>query len=155
MGTQIGFREPSNAVVTGKYYTEYLKIGANATAAKMLPGIAVVRDTNDRSVKESGDAGAVIGVLGYEETPAAFKPTNRDTAYAVADTVAVHHGRGAFVRMLLEASMTIVKGDHMTVGADGYLHKATVGTDHIFSTAEESVTTPSDATGIIWVSLIN
>ena len=154
MAVQTGFRAPANAVVTGVHYTELLKVGANATAAKMLPGIAVVKDTNDRSVMESGDAGAIIGWLGYEETPAAFKPENRDTAYALGDTVAVHHGQGAFIRMLLEASMTIVKGDSLTVGADGYVHKATIGTDQTDATAEQSVTT-TGATGVIWGSAAN
>ena len=151
--TQIGFRKPSNASATGKYYTEFLKIGANATAAKMLPGIAVVFDTNDRSVKEAGADGDVIGFLGYEETPIAFKPATRATAYALLDTAAVHHGRGGFVRALLAISQTVVKGERLSVAADGYLTIATIGTHDVVADAEESVTTTGDATGVIWVSM--
>lgn len=153
MAVQTGFRKPNNTVATGKYYVELLKIGATATAAKMLPGVAVVKDINDRSVKESGDAGAQIGILGYEDTPAPFKPANRDTAYVVGDTAAVLHGRGCFMRLLLEASQTIVKGDKLTVGANGCHKKGTIGTDEISATAEESVTTGAGSTGIIWGSL--
>ena len=150
---QVGFRKPENDVVSGHYYTEMLKVGANATAAKMLPGIFVIKDTNDRSVKESGAAGKVIGVLGYAESPEAYRPATRSTAYAVGDTVAVHHGMGAYARALLAISQTVVKGELMKVAADGYLTIGAAGTDDIVAVAEESVTTGGDATGILWVTL--
>jgi len=150
---QVGFRKPSTGVATGKKYVELLRVGANATAAKMLPGIFVIKDTNDRSVKESGAAGKVIGVLGYEDTPEAFRPTTRDTAYALGDTVAVIHGQGAYVRALQAASQTTVKGETMKVVADGYLEIGTPGTDDIVAVAEESVTTDEGVTAAIWVTL--
>jgi hypothetical protein len=151
--TQIGFRKPANDVVTGDHYVELLKIGANATAAKMLPGIAVVFDTNERSVKEAGADGDIIGFLGYGDTPAPFKPATRDTAYAVGDTVAVIRGKGAYLRALLAISQTVVKGERMAVAADGYLEIATIGTDDVVADAAESVTTGGGATGVLWVTM--
>lgn len=150
---QLGFRKPSNGVAAGDYYVEYLKVGANATAANMLPGIAVVYDTNDRSVKEAGVNGDIIGFLGYEDTPEAFRPASRTTAYAVGDTVAVIHGQGGFVRSLLAISQTVVKGERMSIAADGYTTIATIGTHDVVGDAEESVTTTGDATGVLWISM--
>lgn len=88
---QLGFRKPTNKWSQGGALgVEYFKVGANATAAKMLPGIAVIKDANDFSVKESGSLGSTIGVLGYDETPAQYRPTTSSTAYALGDHVAVH-----------------------------------------------------------------
>ena len=143
-----------------------LKIGANATAAKCLPGIAVIRDTNDYSVKEYGSSGsAVVGVLGWESTPTKWRPATRDTAYAVGDEVAVHYGPGK-IMMRLTTSQTIVKGDQLTLTTDGYLTKATIngvvsvdesgsatvstGNSDVYAEALESVTT-TIATAGIWV----
>jgi hypothetical protein len=150
---QIGWRKPENGVATGEYVVELLRVGANATAAKMLPGIAVVYDSNDRSVKEAGVNGDIIGFLGYEDTPIAFKPATRDTAYAVGDTVAVIHGPGGLVRTRLAISQTVVKGERMSIAADGYTTIATIGTHDVVGDAEESVTTGGDATGILWISM--
>lgn len=142
-----------------------LKIGANATAAKMLPGIAVVRDTNDYSVKEYSSGSAVVGVLGWEETPNNTRPSTRDTAYALGNEVAVHYGPGK-IMMRLTTSQTIVKGDLLTLTTDGYLTKATIngvvsinesgsstvstGNSDVYAEALESVTTTT-STAPIWV----
>lgn len=148
---QLGFRKPTNAVAQGGALgVEYFKVGAAATAAKMLPGIAVIKDTNDYSVKESGGSGATIGVLGYEATPAQYRPTSITTAYAVGDIVAVHRGAGRRQKMWLTTSQTIVQGQPLMVTTDGYLTAATVGTHDVYCDADESVTTTS-AAAAIWV----
>lgn len=147
--TDLGFRKPNNGVVQGDTLgPEFLKVGANATAAKMLPGIVVCKDTNDFSVKESDASGNDIGFLGYEYSPS--KPATIDTAYAVGDFVAVHRGAGRRQMGRLATSQTIVKGQPLTVVADGYLAAATVGTHDIIADAAESVTTTS-STAKIWV----
>lgn len=148
--TQLGFRKPSAGTVEGGMPApEFFRIGANATAAKMLPGIAVIKDTDDYSVKESAGTNS-IGFLGYEYTPAMFRPTSMSTAYAVGDTVAVHRGPGRRQRALLTTSQTIVNGQPLKVTTDGYLTAATVGTDDVVADADESVTTTSSAAAI-WV----
>ena len=146
----LGFRKPTNGVVQGDALgPEFLNVGANATAAKMLPGIAVVKDTNDFCVKESDASGnVVIGFLGYELSP--NKPATRDTAYAVGDIVAVHRGAGLRQMAYLTTSQTIVKGQPLKVTADGYLTAATVGTSDVVGDAAESVTTTS-AAAKIWI----
>ncbi len=117
---QVGFVEPLNDVVQGPYMTERLKVGANAAAAKMLPGMHVVFDTNDYSVKEGGAAGSVIGILGYGEAAVDFKPATRDTAYALADEVPIHTG---IFRARVYVTETVVKGDPLIAAADGKFDK--------------------------------
>lgn len=117
---QVGFEQPLNDVVQGPYMTERLKVGANATPAKMLPGIHVVFDTNDYSVKEGGAAGACEGILGYGEAAADFKPATRDTAYALADEVPIHNG---VFRARIYVTETIVKGEPLIAAADGKFDK--------------------------------
>ena len=158
MAVDIGFAKSAVGVGAEDLFEEMvLKVGANATAAKMLPGIAVIRDTNDYSVKEYGSSGsAVVGVLGWEKTPVKWRPATRDTAYALGDEVAVHYGPGR-IRMLLADSQTIVKGDALALTTDGYLIKATIngvvsvvesgtatkstGNSDVYAEALESVTT--------------
>ena len=118
---QVGFEEPLNDVVQGvSLGPERLKVGANATPAKMLPGIHVVFDTNDYSVKEGGAGGAVIGILGYAEAAADFKPATRDTAYALANEVPIHNG---VFRARVYVTETIVKGEPLVAAADGKFDK--------------------------------
>lgn len=163
---QLGWRKPLNNVCQNgsTIDTEQLQIGANATAAKCLPGIAVIRDTNDYSVKESGAGGVIVGYLGYENST--DKPISIDTAYAVGDSVAVECGPGRRQMARLAASQTIVKGQPLSVAADGYLTAAVIngvvsivesgadtkstGNTDIVADAEESVTTTA-TTGKIWV----
>lgn len=148
---QLGFRKPNNKMAQGGALgVEYLKIGANATAAKCFAGIAVIKDTNDFSVKEFGGSGSTIGVLGYDETPAQFRPETPTTAYAKGDIAAVHVGAGRRQKMWLTTSQTIVKGAPLMVTTDGYLTAATPGTHDVYCDADESVTTTS-AAAAIWV----
>ena len=120
---QVGFEQPLNDVVQGPYFTERLKVGANATAAKMLPGMHVVFDTNDYSVKEGGAGGLVEGIIGYGEANADFKPATRDTAYALADEIPIHNGT---FRARVYVSETVVKGQPLVAIADGKFEKADV-----------------------------
>ncbi len=119
---QIGFKEAVNDVVQAfSRDPEQLTVGANATAAKMLPGVAVIFDANDNDVKECGAAGAAIGVLGYARANPNYKPETQLTAYAVGDAVPVHNGPGRVYAYLTE---TIVKGEPLVLAADGKFSKA-------------------------------
>lgn len=143
--TQVGFNRPDNDVVQGNYLTEQLKVGANATAAKMLPGALVIKDTNDYDVKESGAEGAVIGWLGYGSANV-DKPADRDTAYAVGDYVPVHNGSNFRVRAIINGE-AFVKGAPVTPAASGLVTAATLDAP-IVARAAESV--PDTATRM-WV----
>jgi len=131
------------------FFTEFLKVGANATAAKMLPGIAVIFDTNQYSVKQSNDGTNVIGTLGYENTQVPWKPTNYTTAYAVGDTVAIEMGVSRR-KMLLIANQAIVKGNPLKVTTDGYVTVGVPGTDDIYADADESLGSVA-AVQYLWV----
>ena len=148
---QLGFRKPTNKWSQGGALgVEYFKVGANATAAKMLAGTVVMKDTVDYCIKESDASGNDYGVLGYDETPDAYRPTTSTTAYAVGDIVAVHRGAGRRQKCRLTTAQTIVNGQPLKVTTDGLLTAATVGTDDVFADADESVTTTS-AVAYIWV----
>lgn len=164
---QLGFRKPENKVTQGGGIgPEYLKVGANATAAKMLPGIAVIKDTNDYSVKESAGSGNEIGYLGYDEAAAAYKPETIDTAYAVGDEVPVHCGPGRRQLARLASGQSVAKGAPLKITTDGYLAAATVngvvivdedgsddvstGNDEVVADAAETVDAAA-ASKKIWV----
>jgi hypothetical protein len=165
MAVQPGFRPVDNQTRQGPGIdVEYFQVGPNATAAKMLPGIAVVMDTTDNYVKEYSSGGKVIGYLSYETSP--DKPASIDTAFALGDWVAVERGAGKRVRARLATSQTIQIGQELSVTTDGYLIAATIngvvsivesgadtkstGNTDVVADAEMSVTTTDDPAAI-WV----
>ena len=80
-----GIQKPSNQIVAyGDVKPVELEVGANATAAKMLPGRVVIFDDADQTVKEAG--AAAVNVVGFLEVDPAGKKT---TAYAVGDQAKV------------------------------------------------------------------
>lgn len=165
MAVQPGFRPVNNQTQQGPGIdVELFRVGPNATAAKMLPGIAVVMDTTDNFVKEYTSGGKVIGFLSYESSQ--DKPASIDTAFALGDWVAVERGAGKRIRARLATSQAIQIGQELAVTTDGYLTAAVIsgvvsvvesgsatkatGNDDIIADAEMSVTTTS-ATAAIWV----
>lgn len=121
---QSGFVLPLNDVVQGDYLTERLEIGPAATIAKMLPGMHVVFDTTDYGVKEGAAAGAVIGIIGYGEANADYKPATRDTAYtALGDEIPIHNGH---FRARVYVTETVVKGQNLVAAADGQFELADI-----------------------------
>lgn len=147
----LGITMPRNDVVAGKYRTERLGIGANATIALMIPGAAVQYDTNEHDVKEATANCDVIGFLGYGEAHSAYKPATRDTAYtAVGDEVPVHNGVGFLVRAPC-ASTSFTKGDLLTCDSSGCVKAATLGTDDIVGRVEKAT---SSETSVWMISMI-
>lgn len=145
----MGWRKPLNKTRQGgSLDTFQMQVGPNATAAKMLTGIAVMRDTTDYSVKEWKSGGQMIGYLSYENS--ADKPEDIDTPYAVGDFVGVDVGPGRRQFARLAASQTITYGQPLTLDADGYLKAAVIGTDDVVADAAESVTTTTGA-GKFWI----
>lgn len=166
MAEQPGFRPVDNMTRQGPGMSEeFFQVGSNATAAKMLPGIAVIKDTTDNYVKEYGSSGGkVIGFLSYEKS--LDKPETIDTAFALGDWVAVERGAGKRIRARLATNQTIVIGQELSVTTDGYLTAATIngvvsvvesgsdtkstGNTDVIADAEMSVTTTSTSKPI-WV----
>ena len=117
-----GIQKPSNQIVAyGDPLFAELEIGANATAAKMLPGRVVIFDDADQTVKEAGAAAA--NVVGFLEVDPANTKT---TAYAVGDQAKVVIGECLAVLTLL-ASENVTRGDALVSAADGKLAKQAVG----------------------------
>ena len=113
-----GISKPSNQVLAaGSPLRVEMEIGANATAAKMLPGIACVFDTVDQTVKEAGAAEDgdvfILDVCGKELEV---------TAYAVGDPAMVIVG-DCIAKMTLLASEDVARGDPLVTAADGKLAK--------------------------------
>ena len=145
---QAGFVLPLNDVVQGDYLTERLAIGANATIGTMKPGRHVVFDANDYEVKEGGAAGSVIGIIGYGEANADYKPATRDTAYtALGDEIPIHNGT---FRARVYVTETVVKGDPLVAAANGefdIFNSATfVAGSHVLGHTAESRTNA----GYVW-----
>ena len=118
-----GYVKPVNAIVAdteGLISHEY-EIGANATAAKMLPGIGVEFDTSDWCVKETADESKVV--LGVLDVASDMLITD---AYAVGDPCRViEHGK-CLVR-LLAGGAAVQPGTPLVVNADGLWQKQAVG----------------------------
>ena len=101
-----GIVKPSNQIVAaGDPLTVEMEVGANATAAKMLPGRVVVFDDVDQTVKEAG--AKADGEVGFLEVDGTHKKTD---AYAVGDQAPVVFGECLAVLTLL-ASENVTRGD--------------------------------------------
>ena len=119
-----GIVKPANQIVIhGEPIILEVEVGANATAAKMLPGRVVIFDDNDYSVKEAGaKAGNFLGVLDVSADK------TESTNFAVGDQVKVITGSGGIVlKLTLLASENVTRGDALVCAADGKLAKQAVG----------------------------
>ncbi len=117
-----GTVKPANQIVAfGDPLAVEMEIGANATAAKMLPGRVVIFDDADQTVKEAG--AKADGIVGFLEVAPAKKKTD---AYAVGDQAQVVVGECLAVLTLL-ANESVTRGDKLVTAADGKLAKQAVG----------------------------
>ena len=98
-----------------------MKVGANATPAKMLPGKIVIFDDADFTVKEAG--AKATGWIGVLDVAANKKKTD---AYAVADPVMVIEGE-CYLLLTLLANENVTRGDKLVTAADGKAAKLAVG----------------------------
>lgn len=114
--------KPSNQVVAyGSPLKTEMEIGANATAAKMLPGRVVILDSADGTVKEAGaKAAGWIGIL--DVAPEKLKTD----AYAVGDQAMIIEGE-CYAVLCLKASENVTRGDKLVTAADGKVAKQAVG----------------------------
>lgn len=101
-----------------------MEVGANATAAKMLPGRFVIDDTIDGDVKESGaKADNCIGVL---EVKSDMQLADN---YAVGDLANVisRHENARVMILLVSGGAAVAPGDPIVTAADGKGAKQAVG----------------------------
>ena len=117
-----GVQKPSNQVLAaGNPLRVEMEIGANATAAKMLPGRVVIFDDADQTVKEAA-AKATGDVFILDVQPEALEAT----AYAVGEQAMVIVGE-CIAKMKLLASENVSRGDPLVTAADGKVAKLVVG----------------------------
>lgn len=152
MAIQPGFRPIDNLIRQGPgIEPQFFQIGPNATAASMIPGVLVMRDTTDNYVKEYDGSGNAIGYLSYESSP--DKPTDISTAYARGDWVAVERGPGKFIQAWLASGQNVVIGQPLAgiaATSAGQLAAGVAGTSDMFADAAMSVDA-SSAAKRIWV----
>ena len=117
-----GVQKPANQVLAaGNPLRVEMEIGANATAAKMLPGRVVIFDDADQTVKEAA-AKATGEVFILDVDPDELEAT----AYAVGDQAMVIVGE-CIAKVTLLASENVARGDPLVTAADGKLAKLAVG----------------------------
>lgn len=149
-----GWRKPTNRSYQGEAVIEWHIVGANATAAKMLPGALVDKDTRDGNVMENDGSGNPYGFIAYDTAwTGDDMPDTISDYYTVGSRVPVITRCNGRVMARLAASQTIVKGALLKQSTtDSYLDAATAGTDDVIAVAAEAVTTSSEQGGTaIWV----
>lgn len=117
-----GFVKPANQVlVAGNPIVGEYEVGAAATAAKMLPGILVIFDGTDSSVKEGGaKADNVVGIL--DVAPDKLEADH----YAVGDQARIIMGE-CIAKLTLLANENVTRGDPLVSAADGKVAKQAAG----------------------------
>jgi len=124
-----GIVKPTNRILAstiGAETREY-EVGANATAAKMLPGIAVIYDTVDYAVKEAGAAADnILGVLEASPTMTVSSTPGSSDHYAVGDQCTVIK-KGQCKLILASGGAAVAPGDPIVTAADGKFTKQAVG----------------------------
>jgi len=115
---------PAHAVlIYGDVLRLDLKVGANATAAKMIPGALVIYDAVEGSVKEAGaKAHGILGVIDVDPTH------DIGDTYAVAATVPIIvPAPGSFLALTLLANEDVIPGDRLVSAANGVVAEQAVG----------------------------
>lgn len=113
-----------------------LKVGANATAAKMIPGALVIYDAAEGSVKEATTKSTgILGIIDVDGTH------DIDDAYAVGDQIPILlPNEGSFVALIALANEDLIQGDKLVGGAFGTVAELAVG----------ALGTQGDIVGLAW-----
>lgn len=100
-----------------------LKVGANATPAKMIPGALVIYDAAEGSVKEAGaKAHGILGVIDVDPTH------DIGDNYTVGDNIPIIvPGQGCFLALILLANEDVIPGDRLVSAANGLVAEQAVG----------------------------
>lgn len=114
--------KPANqVVVAGNPLRLEFEVGANATAAEMLPGRLVIHDTNDGDVKEAG--AKARNIIGFLDVAPSKKESDN---YAVGDQAMVVVGE-CVAKLTLLANESVAPGDLLVAAANGKVAKQAVG----------------------------
>ena len=120
-----GLSLPAHQVlIQGKAERVEVKVGANATAAKMIPGALVILDTTENEVQEAGaKAHGILGIIDVDPTH------DIGDAYAVGDNISIIIPQaGCFVALTMLANEDLVQGDRLVSAANGEVAEQAVGT---------------------------
>lgn len=128
---------PAHAVlIYGDVLRITLKVGANATAAKMIPGALVIYDAVEGSVKEAGaKAHGILGVIDVDPTH------DIGDNYAVGAAIPILcPAPGAFLALILLANEDVIQGDRLVSALNGLVAEQAVG----------AMGSQGDVIGIAW-----
>jgi len=114
-------KSANQVVVAGNPLRVEFEVGANATAAQMVPGRLVIHDATDGDVKEAG--AKARNVIGFLDVAAGKKESD---AYAVGDQVMVVMGE-CIAKLTLLANESVAPGDLLVAAANGLVAKQAVG----------------------------
>lgn len=115
---------PTNQIVVyGEVTRVEMKVGANATAAQMVPGRLVIYDAAEGSVKEAGaKAKGIIGIIDVDATH------KIGDTYAVAAQIPILiPNSGTFVALWFLANENFTQGDYLVAAASGLVAEIAVG----------------------------
>jgi len=123
MPAQSLVKATNQIIVFGEFKKVEMKVGANATAAKMIPGTLVIRDTNDNQVKEAGaKAHGIFGVIDVDPTH------GMSDNYALGENIPILVPlNGSFLMIRIAANENVTQGDTMVSAADGLIAAHAVG----------------------------
>lgn len=97
------------------------------TVANCYPGRFVAHGNGDNDVLVCTASLRPIGILGWEQTSAHYRPADRDTIYVVNDRAKVLRGPGVIVMASLASGQNVTKlGTKLVVTAAGELAIADV-----------------------------
>ena len=118
------------------------------TNTNCYPGRGVIKGTNDDECSVAGVGGMVIGWLGYETCNKNDMPATRGTIYAANAHAPVIHGPGIILMAQAATTLSITKGELLTMGASGELTKAitmvtTAGTVAVTANGDDATITGS------------
>lgn len=123
-----GLVVPTNQVMAqGTAERFEMKVGANATPAKMLPGTLVILDTTLNEVKEAGaKAHGILGIIDVDHEHTIGDPYDNGDA-SVGDNVPiiVPHS-GSIVSLMFLANENFAQGDALVSAADGKVAEVAV-----------------------------
>jgi len=132
-----GLEVPAHQVMClGKAFRVEMKVGANATAAKMIPGCLVILDTTINECKEAG--AAAHGILGVIDVDATHDIAD---AYAVGDNIPILIPyAGSILALTFLANENFAQGDSLVSAANGLVAEAAIA----------ALGSQGDIVGIAW-----
>lgn len=119
---------PTNAVlIYGEATRVEMKVGANATVAKMIPGALVILDTNENEVKEAGaKAHGILGIIDVDHEHTIGDPYDNGDG-SVGDNVPILiPNEGTFVALIMLANEDLIQGDVLVSAANGLVAESAI-----------------------------